>query len=90
MRRTVFAKQVVGAANDELGDECTEFFKLGLALLAILIVRVGVATTDNRQLKVASEVGLAAEEVGVGKVEQREILGQIVLRGHDEHWPNST
>lgn len=71
---TVFREEVVCTADDELVDQPAELLELGVTLLLLLVRRVGVTTTENLVFKVLLEVGLGAEILGVGKVEEGKVL----------------
>ena len=78
-RRTVLGEEIVGAADDELGHERVEFLELLVAELLLLVGRLAIATFGDRVLKVFVEVNLGAEVARVAKVEEREVLVEVVL-----------
>lgn len=87
---TVFGEEIVGAADDELRYDTTEFLEFLLALCFDSIGGVRITTTDDGILKVLAEVILGTEEIGVCKVQKREVFREIVLHdtvrhSHDDH-----
>jgi hypothetical protein len=69
MRGTVFAEKIVCPANDEFGHQRPEFFKLLVTFSFDFVACGRITTTNDEILKVAAEVALRAQEVGIGKVE---------------------
>ncbi len=83
--RTVFGEKVVGTPDDELRDDTTKFLEFLLALRLDGIGGIRIATTDDSILEVLSEVVLRTDEIGVGEVQEREILRKIVLHDPIRH-----
>ena len=54
---TVFSQGIVSAPCDELGDQTAHLLELILARLLVLVGRVGIASPDDRVLKIFAEVG---------------------------------
>lgn len=71
---TVFGEQVIGPAYDELGNKVSQLLELGFTLSFDFVAGHCIATADDGMLKVLAEVILGPQEIGVGEIEEREIL----------------
>jgi hypothetical protein len=76
---TILREQVVRSSDNELGHKSTKFLQLLLAFLLDLIRRVRITATNNGILEILPEVAFGPEEVGIRKVEEREIFRKIIL-----------
>lgn len=72
--RTVFREQIIGPADDELGDQFAKLLQFLFAFSLVLVCGICVATTNNDVLEVLPEVVLRAQEIRVGKIEEGEVL----------------
>ena len=78
-RRTVLGQQIVGSANDEFGDEISQFLQFLLAFCLDFIAGIGITTTNNEVLEILAEIILRTKEIWIRKVQQRKVFGEIIL-----------
>lgn len=76
---TVFREQIIRPPDNERRDERAELLELFITRLPLRISGVSVATTQDLELEILSKVLTASKILGIGKVEQGKVLGQVVL-----------
>ena len=77
---TIFREEIVCSSNDKLVDLLSEFLELRVSKFDLLVRRTAVSTFDNRILVEFVEFVLRSEITGITEAQQREVLGEIVLR----------
>src|SRR5258708_21800066 len=78
-RLTILGEQLVRPPNDKGSDQGAEFLELLFTFRLDSIRSIRIASSNDYVLKVPAEVGFGAQEIGVGKVKQREVFGKVVL-----------
>lgn len=79
IRRTIFRQEVVGSPDNEFGDETAEFLEFLFTFGFDSITGLGIPSSYDEILEILSEIILRAQEVWIGKVQERKVFGEIIL-----------
>ena len=87
--REILGKDIVGPANDEPVDQRRQARETFVPSLPVFVRPIGIAAFEDRQLVRLAKLVPRPQKIRVGKVQQREVLGQIVLdrRSREDHSP---
>jgi len=73
-RLTIFREEVISSPNNKFSHKATELFELFLAFGFGFVACHRVATPDDGVLVIFPKIILRTQEVGVCKVQQREVF----------------
>jgi hypothetical protein len=79
VRRTVFGQEIVGSPDDEFGDETTELLEFLFTFCFDVIAGLRISSSYNEILEILPEIILRAQEVRVGKVQERKVFREVIL-----------